>query len=132
MSTTKLLLTTKLFCLSLFTFFDSLIVLIEHKTADWLIYKFIKQFSTWSFLGDIFLGTHSGWLLSFWVWMRRWSTSGKLPISCTSCKISIRRYSKNYFTGAFQAFYRRMKSTLHMLIYNSSMYNWGTRPKTSK
>ena len=32
------------------------------------------------------------------------STSGKLLISCRSCRISTTRYNEKYFTGAFQAF----------------------------
>ena len=40
-----------------------------------------------------------------------YSTSGKLLILCTSCRISTTRYNKNYFTGAFQAFYTRTRSS---------------------
>ena len=40
-----------------------------------------------------------------------YSTSEKLLISCRSCRISTSRYSKNYFTGVFQAFYTETRSS---------------------
>ena len=41
---------------------------------------------------------------------------------CKSCKISTTSYSKNYFTGAFKAFYTRSRSShLKALIYLKSL-----------
>ena len=43
-------------------------------------------------------------------------------ILCTSCWISTTRYSKNYFTDAFQAFYLRLKSShSKVFIYLKSL-----------
>ena len=38
-----------------------------------------------------------------------WSTSGKLPISCTSCRISNTRYSKNLFRCFSSNLYKNEK-----------------------
>ena len=60
-----------------------------------------------------------------------WSTSGKLLISCTSCRILTTRHSqtvKNYFTGAYQAFYTRTKSGhskafIYLKVQSCKLYN---------
>ena len=50
------------------------------------------------------------------------STSGKQLISCSSYRISTSRYSKNYFTIVFQAFYKGTRSShSKVFIYLKSL-----------
>ena len=68
------LLATKLLCLRLFIHFFWCRLLFFNRTRDSSllnleIYK-TKKIPLLIIFGDIFLGAHSGWPLSFWVWMR--------------------------------------------------------------
>ena len=74
-------LTTKLFCLRLFTIHFFLILysldfLIESKTAHCLFYGIVKQkILLMVIFGELFLSAHSSWPLSCWVWMQLWIVS---------------------------------------------------------
>ena len=91
--------------------------------------NFAKIFKN-TFLQNTFLQNTSGSLLlvftcNFEKFFRSpilQSTSGKLLISCTSCKISNTRYNKKYFTSAFQALSTNTRrSYLEAFIYLKSL-----------
>ena len=52
------------------------------------------------------------------------STSGKLLISCTSCRILTTKYNKKYFKSAFQVFYRKMRRHYSKAFIIPESYLW--------